>query len=126
MRKTSEAVQIVRDDKGAPLVVVVPWAEYERLKAGADEDARLIALATPHRGEEAFPADIAKLLIAGNNPVKVFRVWRGMTQQQLSTQSNVANQYISQIERGVRKVGRTVAKKLAPALGVSIDALMDI
>ncbi len=124
MTKTVENVQIIKDASGTPLVAVVPWSEYERLKAGDDEDARLIALTAPHRGEEAFPAEIAKLLIAGKNPLKVFRVWRGMTQQQLSTQSNVANQYISQIERGVRKMGGAVAKKLAPALGVSVEALL--
>ena len=124
MTKTVENVQIIRDASGTPLVAVLPWAEYERLKAGDDDDARFIALATPHRGEEAFPAEIAKLLIAGKNPLKVFRVWRGMTQQQLSTQSNVANQYISQIERGVRRMGGAVAKKLAPVLGVSVEVLL--
>jgi DNA-binding XRE family transcriptional regulator len=120
-----EKVQIIRDDKGQPLVAVLRWDEYERLRAAGNEDARLVQLATPHRGEEAFPAAVAKRLAAGEPPLKVLREWRGLTQQQLSTASNVANQYISQLERGVRNVGRAVAKKLAAPLGVSVEILLD-
>ena len=49
------------------------------MKAAGDEDKRLIALANPHRDEEAFPVDVAKRLIVGMSPTKVFREWRGMT-----------------------------------------------
>jgi len=118
-------VQILTDKKGKPVFAVVPWKDFERMKAASDEDQRLIALASPHRGEVGFPADVARRLIAGVSPAKVFREWRGMTQQELSTKSGVANQYISQIERKVRNAGRTVAKRLAPALGVHAEDLME-
>ena len=120
-----DKVQILKDEKGEPAFAVVPWKDFERMKAAGDEDKRLIALANPHRDEEAFPVDVAKRLIAGTSPTKVFREWRGMTQQELSTKSGVANQYISQIERKVRNVGRAVAKRLAGALGVDAEDLMD-
>lgn len=125
MEKRSEKVQIITDNKGAPAFAVVPWNEYERLRAGGGEDAALIAAGNAARGEEAFPAAIARRLAKGEPPVRVFREWRGLTQQELSSRSGVANQYISQLERGVRNAGRVVARKLAPALSVSMDALLD-
>ena len=104
----------------------MPWAEYERLRAGGDEDASLIALASPHRGEETFPAEIAKRLVAGEPALKVIREWRGMTQADLAIKGGVPSQYISQIERGARNMGSKTARKLGPALGVSADALMEL
>jgi transcriptional regulator with XRE-family HTH domain len=43
----------------------------------------------------------------------------------MSRKSDVATQYISQIERGARNAGKKVATKLAKALGVSLDVLLD-
>lgn len=74
-----DKVQILKDEKGKPAFAVVPWKDFERMKAAGDEDKRLIALANPHRDEEAFPVDVAKRLIVGMSPTKVFREWRGMT-----------------------------------------------
>lgn len=107
--------------------VVLPLKEYERLKAGLSEDAQLIALGDAHRGEETFPADVARRLIAGEPPLKVIREWRGLTQAALHKASKVSQVYISQIERRLndRTLGKKAAQKLAPALRVSADALMD-
>ncbi len=41
-----DKVQIIRDDKGSPVAAVLPWAEYERLRDGSNEDAALIAAAS--------------------------------------------------------------------------------
>lgn len=121
----TNVVQIITDAKGAPAFAVVPWIEYQRLTSKGDEDAELIAAATPHRGEEAFPADVARRLLAGEVPLKVFREWRGLTQEKLEEMSGVASQYISQIERRDRGIGRITGRKLAPVLGVSLEALLD-
>jgi hypothetical protein len=77
-----DKVQILTDDKGRPAFAVVPWKDFERMKAAGEEDQRLIALATPHRREPSFPADVAKRLVRGEAPTKVFREWRELTQQQ--------------------------------------------
>ena len=125
MEKRNDKVQIITDSKGVPVFAVVPWSDYERLRSDGSEDAALIAAGNAARGEERFPAAVAKRLVKGEPPLKVIREWRGLTQQELSNKSDVANQYISQLERGVRNMGRAVAKKLAPALGVSMDVLLD-
>jgi len=103
----------------------VPWDEYERLRGAAEEDARLIRLGNAARDDETFPAEVAKRLVGGEPALRVFREWRGVTQAALGKKSGVAMQYISQIERGSRNIGKKVAARLAKALDVSADALRD-
>jgi DNA-binding XRE family transcriptional regulator len=118
-------VQIIHDAQGKAAFAVVPWPEYERLRTAQDEDARLIALAAPHRGEESFPAEIAKRLARGETALKVFREWRGLSQAELGAKAEVPAQYISQIERGARNLGKVTAGKLARVLKVSAEALTE-
>lgn len=119
-------VQILKDKKGRPTHAVIPFAEYERLRAGSTEDIALIAAGEAARGEETYPADVAGRLAAGEVPLKVIREWRGLSQRELSAKSGVAAQYISQIERGTRDAGRKVAARLAGSLGASVEVLMDL
>ena len=37
-------VQILTDKKGKPAFAVVPWKDFERMKAASEEDQRPIAL----------------------------------------------------------------------------------
>lgn len=120
-----DKIQIIRNAKGEATFAVVPWDEYERLRDAAEEDAQLIKLGSAARGDEAFPSDVAKRLVAGEPVLKVIREWRGMTQSAVSRKSGVATQYISQIERGARNMGKKVAAKLAKALSVSPAVLLD-
>jgi hypothetical protein len=120
-------IQIIRDSRtGAPAFAVMPWADYERLSGGGDDDASLIAAADAARGDTTFPEDIARRLVAGEVPLKVFREWRKLTQSELGGKSRVPSQYISQLERRARNMGKSVAKKLAEALAVPADMLMDL
>jgi DNA-binding XRE family transcriptional regulator len=121
-------VQVITDvATGNPAFAVVPWADYQRLAAASDETAMLIAAGNAARGDETFPEDVARRIVSGEVPLKVIREWRNLTQAQLAEASDVAAQYISQIERraGGRTLGKEVARKLAPVLGVSADILME-
>lgn len=119
-------VQVLRDLAGDPTFAVVPWADFQRLVSAQDEDTALIAAAEAARGDDVFPEDVARRLIAGEPALKVLREWRGLTQAKLADRSGVATQYISQIERGARNLGHAVAKRLAPVLGVTVDSLIDL
>jgi hypothetical protein len=124
--RAASDVQVIRDaSTGAPAFAVVPWADYQRLTAPRDEDAALIAAGEAARNDETFPEDVARRLVAGEAPLKVIREWRGMTQSQLGGKSRVPSQYISQIERRARHMGRAVARRLAQVLDVSYDLLLD-
>ncbi len=119
-------VQVIRDAKNKPAYAVVPWKDYVELVGDdAAEDAGLIALAEKARGEEGLPLDVIERTLRGENPLKVFREWRGLTQKDLAKKSGLARMYVSQLETGHRKIGAAAAKKLAPVLGVSVDTLLD-
>lgn len=93
---------------------------------GADgEDAADVAAydAAKARNEESFPAEIADRLIAGENPIKVFRKYRGLTQKQLAKQAKTAAAYLSQIETGRRTGSVKLLRRLAGELGVGLDDL---
>ena len=61
---------------------------------------------------------------AGTSRLKVLREWRELSQSALARRCNVNSQYISALEKSRRNIGKQVAKKLAPALGVSIAVLV--
>src|SRR2546423_7183094 len=89
------------------------------------ENAGLIALAEKARGEDGLPLDIVERTLKGDNALKLIREWRGLTQKILAGKAGLAKLYVSQLETGHRRIGATAAKKLAPALGVSVDTLLE-
>ncbi len=91
----------------------------------AAENAGLIAIAEKARGEEGLPLDVVERSIKGENTLKLIREWRGLTQKDLAEKAGLAKLYVSQLETGHRRIGGTAAKKLAPALGVSVDTLLE-
>jgi DNA-binding XRE family transcriptional regulator len=126
VRNAGDDVLVIRDAAGEPLYALVPWSDYERMTAAGDETAFLIAAAEAARGDETFPAEVANRIIDGEPALKVLREWRKLTQGQLAKDAGVAAQYVSQIERGTRRLGLEAARKLAPVLGVSPGALVDM
>lgn len=58
-----------------------------------------------------------------NNNLKKIRKEKGLTQIQLAKLVGVTNDYISQIERGVRSPGLTTAKKISDLLEKNIEEI---
>ncbi|WP_315701762.1 MULTISPECIES: helix-turn-helix transcriptional regulator [unclassified Bradyrhizobium] len=107
-------------------MVVIPFEEYERLIEAAEEaaDARAVdeikrKLATGE--EELIPAEFADRLINGENKIRVWREYRGMTGKELAEKTGLAAPYISQLETGNREGTIDTFKKIAAALRVDID-----
>ena len=81
------ATQIILDEAGNPAYAVIPWREYERLMPDAAEAALSDeALYDEARAEggEFFPAEVVDRLLAGENPIRIYRTYRRMTQKQLA------------------------------------------
>lgn len=57
--------------------------------------------------------------------VKEYRIKAGLSQNQLAKISEVSQSHISEIESGVKRVGLEITKKLAHALDVSIEDLIN-
>ena len=125
-------VQFIRATDGEELAVL-PKAEYERLTAlASDEDvgtARIVrkTRAKVASGEEVLlPQSVVNRLAAGENPVRVLREWREMTQGMLAQAIGTMQGYVSDIESGKRKGTIVLHQKIARALGVPIDLLLSI
>ncbi|MEM7489722.1 MAG: helix-turn-helix transcriptional regulator [Pseudomonadota bacterium] len=111
--------------------ITIEVEEYERLKRAADaleaiEDAadlEAIEQARAHP-EDGMPGRYVGRLIDREAPLRVFRDWRGLTQQQLADAAGVSRVQIAEIEAG-RKTGSVATLgRLAEALSTTIDELV--
>jgi len=125
-------VQFIKIAGGVELAIL-PKSEYERLaKQAADEEigtARLVqkardAIATGR--EIVLPKAVVDRLAAGENPIHVLREWRGTTQVELVAAIGITQGYLSELEAGKRKGPVALHQKIAKALGVPIDLLLQI
>jgi ribosome-binding protein aMBF1 (putative translation factor) len=109
----------VSDAKDADFIVTTPAALDEML-----EDAAATAAFQASRDQERVPIELVDRLLAGDNPVKVWREHRGLSQRVLAEQAGMNYAYLSQIETGARKGAVRTMKKLAQALGVDLGDLV--
>ena len=122
-------VQIINKD-GHPEWAVIPYDEYIRLKEEAemlqdvaDYDAAMDAL---EQGDELIPSEVAFAILDGKNPIRVWRNFRGLTQQELADMVGISKPYLSQIETGKRTGTAEVLAEIAGALGVMVDDVIPI
>lgn len=101
---------------------VVPLRTLEKLIEDAEalDDIRAYDTAKARKGE-AFPTDVANRLAAGESPVRVFREYRGLTQQALAKRACIARPYLAEIESGKKQGSVTVLKAIAKALKLELD-----
>jgi DNA-binding XRE family transcriptional regulator len=107
--------------KGKPFAVV-PWSDYQRLLQNTEmlEDVRVFDAAKA-RSEEAFPPAVATRLVKGENPIRVFRDYRQMTQQQLAKKAHIARAYLAELETGRKQGSVAVLKNIADVLKLDLD-----
>ena len=117
--------QMITNANGEPEYAVIPWAEYTRLTNPSRPESELTDEELYDRAKaepgEYFPAAVTKRLVAGDNPIKVYREYRGMTQADLARRVTISAMYLSQIETGNRGGSTKVMSALAKALRVDID-----
>lgn len=73
--------------------------------------------------EELIPLEIDERRLAGESTVKIWREYRGLTQEGLAKASKVSRSMIAAIEAKHKQGGITTLKKLAGALKVDLDEL---
>jgi DNA-binding XRE family transcriptional regulator len=121
-RRLPKGIQIIEKD-GKPAFAVLPYSDYLRLLEAAEDaaDARFIKAFDASR-EERVPAEVVDRLLAGENPLRVWREYRRLTQDQLADKAGVSKPYLSQIETGER-AGSAVLPRIAAALDLTVDEL---
>jgi DNA-binding XRE family transcriptional regulator len=125
--------QFIKTEGGGELVVL-PRSAYEELVARAsidlDEDAAIARIVDRSNAALAsgrdivLPAEVAEAIIDGQNPIKVVREWRGLTQAQLARRNKLTQGYVSQLEAGTSGGSPKALKAIAKTLKVPVDLLL--
>jgi len=125
-------IKVVAETKDTVTVRRQDWAAL----LAALEDAEDRAAVRGRRAQEAamgkeaarrnyLTGGEARRLLDGESPVRVWRDKRGLTQRALATAAGVAASYLADIEGGRKPGSASALSRLARALGVTMDDLMD-
>lgn len=92
--------------------VLVPLHEYRGMSSGS-------------AAQEELPANVMDSLFArSENPIKILRKHRGLTQVELAEKSGLSRPYLAELETGRKEGSITALKNLATALAVNISHLI--
>lgn len=122
------SAQFITSSNGERLVVLAE-ADYEALVQAA-ENAEDVAAVRRFRErldtgeEELLPAEMVDRILDGENPIRVWREHRGLSVKALAEKAGIAPAYLSQVETGKRDGTVETLRKLAGALGVTLDDLV--
>lgn len=129
MDKTMKTTQFLKFP-GDGEMAVIPKDDYERLCEKADMlddgiayDEAKARLASGE--DELVPGAVVDRLFAGDNPIRVWREHRGMTQGDLAAAVDVKQSYISALERGDRDGTISTLQAIARVLNVTLDDLVE-
>jgi len=121
-------VQIIKQgDK--PEWAVIPYDAYIQLIEKAEmaqdiEDYDRAKAALENGDSELIPSEVIYSLLDGGNPIKVWREYRCISQQDLAEKIGISVSYLSQLETGKRKGSIEVLIDIAKALGLSLDQII--
>ena len=120
-------VQTILTATGERLIVLAE-ADYLSLVEAAEDaaDGRAVTnfrlkLATGE--EELVASEIADRLLSGENSIKVWREYRGLTSKAQAERAGLAEDVLSQIETGERQATIDILARIATELRVSFDDL---
>jgi len=121
-------IQIIKRD-GKPEWAVLPYEMYLQLTEEAEmlqdiRDYDAIKGAIEQGEEELIPSQVPFAIMDGEPPIKVWREYRRLTQQQLAESCGISPAYLSQIETGKRNGTTEVLMAIAKALKVTLDDIV--
>jgi len=117
--RTAETVTITRAQHQAFLEMQARLEDIEDRLAGSK------AIEDYHADPASFlPVDMVKRILAGESPVRIWRERRGLKATELAQASGLTSAYISEIENGKKPGSIDAFRKLARALGVTVDDLL--
>ena len=110
-------------------MAVLPKADFDKLLEAFEdrediEDGRKFRAKLSAGDEELIPSEYGNRMIDGENKIKVWRDFRGMSAKALADAACMSAPYLSQIESGAREGSLDALKKLAEVLRVTIDELV--
>jgi DNA-binding Xre family transcriptional regulator len=122
-------VQIIETPQGERMAVLSErdyLALLEQAELQSDLTAIEVFKARLSAGdEELVPAAIVNAILDGANPLRVWREHRGLSVSALAAKAGVTQAYVSLIESGKREGTIETLGKLAAALKVKIDDIVE-
>ena len=123
-------VQIIKQGN-KPEWAVVPYETYLQLveKAEMLQDVQDYdnAKAALERGDdELVPSEVVYAILDGENPIKVWREYRSISQQEAAENAGISIPYLSQLETNKRKGSLNVLLAIAKALKVSLENIVPL
>ncbi len=118
---TDDTVTLRRADFEAILEAL---EDAEDIAALHEVEARELALGKEAARANYLPVDLVERLLAGEHPIRIWREHRSLSQADLADKACLARSYLAEIE-GHKKPGSLDAyRKLANALGLTVDDLL--
>lgn len=110
-------------------MVILPRAEYDQL-IESNEMVQDVAAFDRFKErlasgeEELMPAEFANRIIDGENPLRVWRQFRGVSSKDLAEKAGISVAYLSEIETGKKDGSISAMKRIADALKLTLDDLV--
>jgi len=121
LSETAETVTIGRTDFDA---LIQAAEDAEDLAALAEHDTEEARLGRDVARRDYLTADEAERLLDGENPIRVWREKRGLTQRELAKAAGVQPGYLGEIEAGRKPGSADALRRLSGVLGVTMEDLM--
>ena len=101
---------------GKPAFAVIPWSEYQALIHKQVE---------PDESDVWFPNEVVKANVRGESLIKAWREYFKLTQAELATKAGMKQSALARLEGGNASPRKTTLSKLAEAMGISVEQLID-
>ncbi|MEM7536624.1 MAG: helix-turn-helix transcriptional regulator [Chloroflexota bacterium] len=75
------------------------------------------------KGEELIPSTVTYALLDGENPIQVWREYRGLTRTELAERAEINESYLAELESDRRKSTTDVLITIAQALDLELEDL---
>ncbi len=121
-------VQVITQDE-KPEWAVIPYETYLQLVEKAEmlediQDYDVVKAALERGDDELIPAEVVNAILDGENEIKVWREFRGVSQAELAGQAGISVPYLSQLETNKRKGSLAVLSAIARVLKVSLETIV--
>lgn len=101
---------------GKPAFAVIPWNEYQALVQKKIE---------PDESDVWFPNEVVKANVRGESLIKAWREYFRLTQAELAAKAGMKQSALARLESGNTRPRKATLSKLAEALGISVEQLID-
>lgn len=101
---------------GKPAFAVIPWNEYQALIHKQIE---------PDESDVWFPNEVVKANVRGESLIKAWREYFKLTQAELAAKAGMKQSALARLESGNTSPRKTTLSKLAEAMGISVEQLID-